>query len=202
MATHLRFLAEGDELERTEALKYPVLVAGDIMSERNAVAVFESNDGFLEWAKTTKYADKTAEVSRLISESPRMNKDQEKRLQAKTQETIRKLEKLSAETNMPIWSAELFARAHEAGVLQSSLLFRHINQGGDFRPIYTGIPVPHFGLIGFTDTASSALVSGVLLLCSRFWFRGARLWLYGAPAAQWNLTDFGFNDRAASGAAY
>jgi hypothetical protein len=200
MATHLRFLVGDHELDKTEALEYPVLVAGDTVCR-----CFESDKEFLEWAKETKYADKTAEVSRLISKFPRVeadSKDQERQIRAMAYERIRKLEELSTNIGVPTWSEELFVRAIEAGVLHSSLIYRHINLGGDFRPIVSGIPVPSFWWIGFDDAASSALVSGVLLLCSRSFFRGDRLWLYGAPAVKWNLTDFGFNDRASSGVAY
>jgi hypothetical protein len=73
---------------------------------------------------------------------------------------------------MPTWSQELFAKAIGEKILRSSLIYRHIDPGGDFRPIVTGFPVPNFNWIGFNIVAGSALVSGTLLLCNRVRLRG------------------------------
>lgn len=205
MSNRLRFIAKDHELDRAEAVEYPVLVAGAIVPEKNSVAVFESDKEFAAWARETKYAAKVAETSRLISEFPRVDvsdHQEARRFQAMTHETTRNLERLADKIGVPTWSDEVFAKAIEEGILRSSLIFRHINLGGDFRPMVTGFPVPFFSWIGFNDTASSALVSGALLLCANSLFRGTRLWLFGAPALRWNLTDFGFNDRASSGVAF
>ena len=205
MANYLRLLAKVDELDRAEALEYPVVVAGDIIAEKNAVAVFESDDEFLHWAKQTKHADTIQEVHRLASESAGItayDRHDQQRVSQLTHNTIKNIEQLSVRNGIPTWSEELFAKAIEEKILHSSLIYRHTNLGGDFRPIVTGTPVPFFSWIGFNDTASSALVSGSLLLCARTLFRGKRLWLFGAPATKWNLTDFDFNDRASSGVAF
>src|SRR5262245_42452352 len=154
---YLNFLAKGHEVDRSEALEYPILVAGDIIAEKNAVAVFESDDEFLQWAKQTKHADKIAEMHRAASEST-YDQRGEQRLRQLAHETIKNIEQLSVRTGIPTWSEELFVKAIEEKVLRSSLIYRNNNLGGDFRPIVSGIPVPFFSWIGFNDVASSALV--------------------------------------------
>src|SRR5688500_17207961 len=94
MASGLRFLVKDEEVNRAEAIEYPVLVAGSIVPEKDSVAVFESDKEFAEWARGTKYKAKVAETLRLISEFPRVGVDDQgeaRRFQAATHQMTRNL---------------------------------------------------------------------------------------------------------------
>jgi len=63
-------LYESAEFHRTfKSQEFPILVAGNGLSEENVIYAFPSEDAFGAWAKTTPFADKFAKLGNAIAEA-------------------------------------------------------------------------------------------------------------------------------------
>lgn len=206
--TDIRFVQNGKRVSLEDAQKAPLIVAG---TADHVVRLFSSQAAFRSWADKSEYAEKIAEIQKLIARAKKYkNADNTAAIkvqQSRTRRITKDLKQLARSSGLSLNSEELFRKAAidyhplEGPIFDPAILYEHINLRGRFLPLTSGVGYPDLSWLGFNDIASSVSRIGWCILWEHVWYSGRRLFL---AAPQWgqkvgaNLTTFGFNDIASS----
>lgn len=207
-----KFKLHGKELKREEALKFPVMAAGDGLPEENTVYVFDSHQDFLKWSKETKQADTIDQTSQKI-EKIKQNEKGDNTAAKQRQEKLAKrvledLQELSERSGLPISSRELLMKASDDSNLlegrifhRSAILWEQSGGIGAAWPVF-GVPYPDLNWFRWGNRAVSIHVNGVALLTDKSWFSGPSVWLFGLFWPLFELSGLGFEFRAEAALSY
>lgn len=202
-------LMNGKEVDRKTILdKAEVIACGNLLPTSHAIYGFTSEEEFQEWADSLFIADSIRRIHEFVHEARKYENDGLASIEAIWKEYIDSmtdlLKKLANREGVAENSRDLFLVAEglsghplQPKVLNSAILYQHINFGGSWRPV-TG-PIPHLSLIGFNDTTSSVRMFGTGFLAQHGFWRGRRFYMLGIPWIEFaDLREFDFNDRASS----
>lgn len=183
-----------DELFRDNEM---LVIADGGAVERGTLGVYLKEDDFVADLKGTRGADTVAKVREdvrkvLMDRAKEPEKEQAARYHKENERVTEEYLKLSKKTGLPLDSQELLQQAIDARIMNSAILFEHINYGGSWRPVGK---IPHLGWIGFDDRASSfKMIFSVGFLASNTWFSGRRYWTFGTYFFEPDLRNSNFND--------
>jgi len=187
------FMLKRSEIQRMiNNIQSPILAAGDGLADPNVVHLFDSQEAFEDWARSTRMAAKFAKLDQTV-----MSMQAQHRLSGGNSSTTVSETKVEstvvANTDLILPSTTGPVATEDAAVLY---------EGTDFtgRSYSLGeTAIPNLSATGMYNQISSLRVSGICLLTDATWFHGARLYLVGTPLLEVrDLKAWGFNDRAAS----
>jgi hypothetical protein len=194
------YLLKGKKLTKEEAIKYPILAAAEGLPDENVIHAFESQDEFVKWIQSTKYANdaqkalQTIEHAKTFKDDHAHAKQRQQKLVKRVQED---LEELSTRIGQPLFSPALLRRASidspvlEGKILNTCVLWELSGGRGAACPTF-GIPYPDLGWFGWSNRAVSVSVNGFIVLCDDPWFGGQSVWLFGFFWALFELGAFSF----------
>ncbi|HEX7314815.1 MAG TPA: hypothetical protein VF297_12890 [Pyrinomonadaceae bacterium] len=203
--TFNKYELQGKKAAKEDAVKYPVLAAGEGLPNEDLVYAFDSKESFAKWAEKTKHAEKIAGILKGLEKVKGYEKKDNtvaKRQQAKlAQRVLEDLKELSDRTGLPIASTELLKRASdESEPLEgrifhhSSVLWEHPGGWGAAWPAF-GVPFPDLNWFQWGNRASSVSVNNFALLTDNPWYGGQSVYLFGVLWTLYNLANFGFERR-------
>jgi hypothetical protein len=204
------FVSGEHTITTRDLVEFQVLVAGPLYNpDPSVVRVFESDDDFLLWARTSEQADEllAAHAASLDARDTHAHGDHRElreRQRQKVEEATADLKRIAKQAGLALNSPDLFARLGERWNQDPVLVFEHVDLGGDSAFLPAGpLGWPDFTWLRsaagtWNDLASSGVALGGGFLSEHVWFGGRKFWFGGVPFWSWNLTDFGFNDMASS----
>jgi hypothetical protein len=209
MTNEIRFLSKGRFIDKEEARKRPIMVVGSILPDDRLAQTFDSDEEFHKWIDHTPHAEKVHQIEKAVAQvRKRQHEDHtqsQRRLKATVDRVTRELHELAARHQLDPREAgyELFVKATverdpmDPPIFDPAMLYEHVGAKGDCLPLLTVVPYADLSYLLWNDRASSVAVYGAGFLWEDPWFTGAKILFYGAPWA-FNLTDYGWNDRASS----
>jgi hypothetical protein len=211
MANDIQFLSKGRVISKAEAYKRPIMVIGSILPDANLAQTFDSDEEFHRWIDHSKVAERVHEIEKTAALLRERQHDPDhtrarQRLKAAVDRITTELSELAAHHHLdPQDDAyALFLKATverdllEPPIFDPFVLYEHVGLKGRWLPLGLFFSLPDFRWLGWDNIGSSVAVFGSGCLWQNVWFQGPRLLFWGAPWA-FNLTDFGWNDRASSG---
>lgn len=210
MTNDVKFLSKGRLISIEEARRQPIMVIGSILPHTKLAQTFDSEDEFHKWIDQSKVAERVYEMEKTVAIIRERQHDSDhtrvrQRIKAAVERISSELEDLAAYHDLDPKDAgyELFLKATverdllEPPIFDPFVLYEHVGLKGNWLPLGLYFSVPDFRWLGWNDKASSVAVYGAGCLWQDVWFQGPRLLFWGAPWA-FNLTDYGWNDRASS----
>jgi len=202
------FATKGTRLTEKQLARYPIIVAGTDLPEKDAVYAFDSRRAFNDWVRSTKFADKVSHANKLRGKAMKYEKTDNtaarERQKLSVDRITNELKELSRRTGLDIASKELLLKATverhplESSIFDPVILFDRPTTTGSFLPLLT-CPMPNLGWFGWNDRASCALaIFGGVVLFQRTWFRGGQAWIFSVPYGVTKLADIGFDNIASS----
>jgi hypothetical protein len=198
------YLFRGKKLKKEEAVKYPILAAGDGLPQEDVIHAFGSQDEFAKWIQNTEHSSNVQKALQTIEHVKTFKEDhadarhRQRKLVKRVQED---LDELSTRMGLPLSSPALLTRASidspilEGRILNTCILWELSGGRGAALPTF-GIPYPDLGWFGWSDRAVSVSVNGFMVLCDGIWYGGQSVWLFGLF---WPLFELGaFSFRASS----
>jgi len=186
------FMLKRSEIQRMiNNIPTPILAAGDGLADPNVVHLFDSQEAFEDWARSTRLAARFAKINSVASgmqAQHRLSGGISGLVAEKTAHTV-------------VSNDNLILPASAAGLVETTdlaVLYENADFGG--RSYSMGASaMPNLSAMGMFNQIESLRVSGICLLTDQTWFHGARLYLVGTPLLEVrDLKAWGFNDRAAS----
>lgn len=177
-----------------------LVIANGGAVEHGTLGLYLSEDDLVADLKGTPSGDAVAKVRegarKLLMDQAKEN---EKVLAARHQKEDERVTKeylrLSKETGLPHDSPELLQKAIDARIINSAILFEHINYGGAWRLVGKG----NLSWIGFNDkTSSFRMILSVGFLAEHANFFGRKYWTFGLNFSDPDLRNANFNDIASS----
>jgi hypothetical protein len=210
MANDVKFLSQGRFIDKEEARKRPIMVAGSILPDDRLAQTFDSEEDFRKWIDHSKVAEKFYEIDKTVAQLRERQHSgdhtpSQRRLKYVVDRVTNELNELAARHHLDPQESgyELFLKATverdllEPPIFDPFVLYEHVGLKGRWLPIGAFFPIVDFRWLNWNDIASSVAVFGSGCLFQDIWFGGPRLYFGGYPWA-FNLTDYGWNDRASS----
>jgi hypothetical protein len=203
-----KYLVNGKQTKREDAVKYPVMAAVEGLSDEAAIHAFDSQQAFVKWSEKTKHAEKIAGAIEAI-EAVRQYKQKDNtvakgRQKKLAQRILEDLEELSKRTGLPISSTELLMKASEDSPLPEGRIFNHSavlweqSRGmGAAWPSF-GVPYPDLNWFQWGNRAASINVNGHAYLYDQPWYSGQMIFLSAAFWSLFELASFNFQFRTES----
>ena len=196
-----RFVKSGKTVDRGDATRAAVLAAGAGASDPLTVHVFESEEAFRTWARSTPANQALLELDDLVTRV-RLEQPVDGRVKEASDRAVSELYDLAEKHRLQPAEDELLRRAaleEGAGLGALMVLFDAYSLAGGWRPVAGTVPVLDW--VGFDDRTSSVWLAGAGVLGQHPWFGGQRIYLRGMPFARFDdLRDLGFDNRASSAA--
>ncbi len=187
------FLLKRSDIQRMiNNIQSPILATGDGLADPNVVHLFDSQEAFEDWARSTRLASKFAKIDALAS---RMQA--EHRLAGGVDSPA--VHGNDATTVVSNQDMILPANAEGSDTLNDlAVVYEGANFTGRSHAMGASA-TPDLNALGMLNQIGSARVSGICLLTDQTWFHGARLYLVGTPLLEVSdLKAWGFNANAAS----
>lgn len=189
-------LPNSDGQKMISSIETPILATGEGLQEGNLIHVFDSQEAFDAWARTTEYADRFAKIDFIIGDARRQREMMIGSVAEPTQGpkllSNKSIEQLSA------------ANGRNGNVLQverrspAAVIYDEENFQGQWYPIAASA-IPNLANVEMYNKVSSLRVSGICLLTDETYFNGMRLYIIGSPLAEVpSLKSWGFDKVAAS----
>jgi hypothetical protein len=201
-----RYMFHGKELSEGEALKYPVVAAGEGLQEENVGYVFESHEDFAKWSQETKHAEKVAEalqsIEKIKAYEKKDNSAAKERQGVLAKRVLEDLQELSQRTGVPLESPELLMKASfdseplEGKIFNHSAIIFELSGGGGAGWPSFGIPYPDLNWFQWGNRAVSVRVSGLAILTDDTWYRGQWFVMFGFFWVLFELGGFSFRAEA------
>jgi hypothetical protein len=187
-----------DELFRANET---LVIANGGAAERGTLAVYLNEDQFVSALKGTSSADAVAKVREDVRKML-MDREKEKeevlaaRYKKENERVREEYLKLSKKTGLPHDSPELLQKAIDARIMNSAILFEHVNYAGGWMPVGK---VPKLSWFGFNNkTSSFKMIFSVGFLADGEWYSGRKYWTFGTYFFEPNLVNSNFNDITSS----
>ena len=203
-----KYVVNGKQTKKEDAVKYPIMAAGEGLSDEGAIYAFDSQRAFVKWSEKTKQAETIARAVEGI-EVIKKDKQKDHNVAKERQEKLAKrvladLEELSKRTGLPISSTELLMKASDDSPLLEGRIFDHSSmmwdrsggQGAPW-PVF-GIPYPDLNWFQWGNRAASIHVNGYAVLTDNPWYGGQSVFLFGFVWVLFELTFFNFHSKAES----
>jgi hypothetical protein len=105
-----KYKFHGKEVKKEEALKFPIVAAGEGLPEEETVYVFDSHQDFAKWSKETRHAEKITQALRNIERAKQKEKGDNavarQRQEKLAKRVLEDLQELSERTGSPVSSRE------------------------------------------------------------------------------------------------
>jgi hypothetical protein len=186
-------LPHSDGQKMISSIETPILATGDGLEEGNLIHVFDSQEAFEAWARTTEYAERLAKIDFIIADTRRQREMQigtpEEPAQGPRLVSNKSFEQLSA----PVVRKDV---AHDRA--PAAIIYEEENFQGQWYPV-SATAIPNLANVEMHNKVSSLKVSGICLLTDQTYFNGMRLYIIGSPMVEVpSLRSWGFDKVAAS----
>jgi hypothetical protein len=190
------FLLKRGEVERMmNNIQSPILATGSGLADPNVVHLFDSEEAFEAWTRSTQLAGKFAKMHQVVSELQRSHNMSDANFANGAADSDAPRTVVSSSD---ISNGSGAAEAFDGITSDIAVLYENPNFTGRWFPLGP-TAMPNLSIMGLYNQISSLRVSGICMLCDKTWFHGAKLYLVGTPLLEVaDLKEWGFNDRAAS----
>lgn len=199
-----RFVKSARLVDREEAARSAVLVAGTGISEPSTVHAFDAEEDFRAWAAASSVKRPLLELDGVVA-AARSEQPVDARVKEVADQAVAGLYDLGERLQRQPVEDEVLRRATsrdgagEARFAALMVLFDAYGLAGGWRPVAGTAPVLDW--IGFDDRTSSVWLAGAGVLAQHPFFGGQRIYLLGEPFARFeDLRQLGFDNRASSAA--
>jgi hypothetical protein len=201
-----KYMVNGKQTKKEDAVKYPIMAAGEGLSDEGAIYAFDSQQAFVKWSEKTKHAERVAGALKAIEvvgqykqKDNTVAKGRQKKL---AKRVLEDLSELSKRTGLPISSTELLMKASEDSHILEGRIFDHssvlweLSGGmGAAWPSF-GIPYPDLNWFRWGNRAVSISVNGLAILTDNPWYGGQWVVLFGFGWSLFELAGLNFQFRA------
>jgi hypothetical protein len=196
-----KYKLHGKELKKEEALKYPIMAAGDGLPEENVVYLFNSHQEFVKWSRETKHVDRVTQalekIERIKQSEKEDNSAARQRQEKLAGRMLEDLEALSERTGLPVSSSDLLIKASDDSQLLERRIFDHSSMlwelsGGRGAAWPVAGAYPDLNWFQWGNRAVSINANGVNILTDNPWYGGQWLVLFGFLWPLFELNPFGF----------
>jgi hypothetical protein len=203
MSQNYKFIRDGRSVDKNEINNVPITITINDEEEKDTIYGFDSENKFKNWIKDHHLSNKiNAYLAKLEREKMNLNNYNSQRLnqlKTKSEETNKKIEKLSSELNLPVSSIELFKEIERRKIADTTILYDGPGLSGGWRwlnPLYNDLT---WSWLNFNDRATSVLISGWTALYEHTNLQGRVHHVAGFPVWVHNdLSSVNFNNITSS----